>query len=80
MVNQVGGMDRSSVFLVGVALFALSVTKAVMGDLAIAAFVVGAIALVTGFSSAVPRGVCLESIPARASKPLVLSSGERGIL
>lgn len=48
MVSNVGGIDRVIRFVLGILLVALAVTHVVAGNLAIAAYVVGGIALVTG--------------------------------
>lgn len=47
MTSNVGGMDRAVRLVLGVALIALAYAQVFAGGLAIAAYVVGAIALVT---------------------------------
>ena len=49
MPKNVGGADRGIRLILGIALLALAFLHVVTGTLAIAAYVVGAIALVTGF-------------------------------
>lgn len=49
MLNNVGGADRGIRIVVGFVLFGLGFLHVVSGTLAIAAYIVGAVALVTGF-------------------------------
>ena len=48
MNNNVGNVDRAVRMLLGIALIALAATHTVSGNLAIAAYAVGVIAMVTG--------------------------------
>lgn len=48
MTTNVGGVERYIRLIVGMALLALGLLHVVTGTLAIAAYVVGAIALITG--------------------------------
>jgi uncharacterized membrane protein HdeD (DUF308 family) len=48
MTKNVGGVERIIRFIIGIALLALAFLHVLAGGLAIAAYVVGAIALVTG--------------------------------
>lgn len=48
MLSNVGGMDRGIRILVGIALLALGLFHVVTGAWAIAADIVGAVALITG--------------------------------
>lgn len=48
MAKNVGGVDRGIRLVLGVVLIALALTHVVAGTLAIAAYVIGGIALVTG--------------------------------
>jgi uncharacterized membrane protein HdeD (DUF308 family) len=48
MTRNVGGMERTIRVVIGIALLALAFLHVVTGTLAIAAYVVGAIALLTG--------------------------------
>jgi uncharacterized membrane protein HdeD (DUF308 family) len=48
MMNNVGTADRTVRIILGIVLIALGLTHVVAGGLAIAAYIVGAIALVTG--------------------------------
>jgi uncharacterized membrane protein HdeD (DUF308 family) len=48
MPKNVGGIERGMRLLIGIALLALAFLHVVTGTMAIAAYVVGAIALVTG--------------------------------
>jgi hypothetical protein len=48
MLNNVGGVDRGIRLILGIGLLALALLHVVTGTLAIAAYVVGGIALVTG--------------------------------
>lgn len=48
MISNVGSTDRLIRFVLGIVLIALGLTHFVTGGLALAAYVVGAIALVTG--------------------------------
>jgi uncharacterized membrane protein HdeD (DUF308 family) len=48
MLNNVGGADRGIRLVLGIVLLALALLHVVSGTLAIAAYVVGATALVTG--------------------------------
>lgn len=49
MKINVGGMDRTIRLILGVVLIVLSLAHVLTGGLAIAAYLVGAIALITGF-------------------------------
>jgi uncharacterized membrane protein HdeD (DUF308 family) len=48
MTTNVGGVERSIRLIIGIALLVLGFLHVVTGTLAIAAYVVGAIALITG--------------------------------
>jgi len=48
MTSNVGPVDRAVRLLLGLALIALGLTHVLTGNLAIAAYVVGAVALLTG--------------------------------
>jgi len=65
MRSNVGTTDRVIRIVLGIILVALGLRHTVTGGLAIAAYVVGAIALVTGVVRYCPRGQFLESIRAR---------------
>jgi len=49
MLNNIGGMDRGIRIVVGIGLLLLGFLHVVTGTLAIVAYVVGAVALITGF-------------------------------
>lgn len=48
MIRNVGTIDRSIRIVLGIVLIALGLTHVVTGGVAIAAYVIGAVALVTG--------------------------------
>ncbi len=54
MTCNVGGADRGIRLVIGIALLALAFTHVVTGTMAIAAYVVGGIALVTGLARFCP--------------------------
>jgi hypothetical protein len=54
MSKNVGAVDRGVRFVVGIALLALAFFHVVTGTMAIVAYIVGAVALVTGLVSYCP--------------------------
>jgi len=70
MTNNVGGIDRLIRFVLGILLIALAAAHVVAGNLAIAAYVGGAIALVTGLIRYCPAWSILgiNTCPLKASQ------------
>ena len=72
MISNVGSTDRLIRFVLGIVLIALGLTHFVTGGLALAAYVVGAIALVTGVIRYCRHGPFSESTPVRSSLGTVI--------
>jgi hypothetical protein len=65
MMSNVGSSDRGIRILLGIVLIVSAAARVFTGSLVLAAYVVGAIALVTGLIRYVPRGRFLESTHVR---------------
>ncbi|HTC64502.1 MAG TPA: DUF2892 domain-containing protein [Candidatus Saccharimonadales bacterium] len=54
MVKNVGGMERGIRLLIGIALLALAFFHVIAGTAAIAAYIAGAVAIITGLAQYCP--------------------------